>query len=353
MAVSGSYTDFTPDAIDLIERSYARCGRDLTGLSAEDAINAKSELNVLLKELAADGINLWCVEDFTLPLYPYQRRALAPTGTRNFIEPINYRTVSNVTASQCASSAGGTVAYAFDEDVDTRLIQTSADGNVRAVYSGVTPVTVLGILPGTTAEWNLVAEVSDDGVTWRTVLSLGAIDFVDRVWRWFDINDAVAALYFRIRETGGGTLNVRELVFGSFPQELPVGRINWNDYEGLPNKYQTGNIPIEFAFDRQRDSAYVYVWPTITNIYMHLCGRRIREMYDVATFTETIDIPRPWYAALIDLLALRLGKADPKRTQALWQELKEQAQKSWNFIDEDEIDQSPISISYGIGGYTR
>lgn len=352
MAVSASYTDFVPDVIDLIERAYARCQRDLTGLSAEDAINAKSEANVLLKELAADGKNLWCVDDLIVPLYPYQPRASLPAGTRDILDPISYRTLTNVSASDAASSAGGTVANAFDADVETLFTQTAANGTVTCTFSGDTPIGAVGILPGATASWTLTFQVSENGTTWRDVYAPGALTYTDRVWQWFDIESIQSSPYFRMVLSGGGTLSVRELVFGQNPVEITCARMNGDDYQSLPTKLQSGNVPTNYWFDRQRDTARINVWPVVTDIYMHLHGKRLREMYDIATFTETFDMPRPWYAALIDMLALRLAKQDPKRTKGLWPELETAAQKAWDFIDTDEIDRSPINIDVGIGVYT-
>lgn len=353
MAVSGSFTDFQPDVIDLIERAYARCQIDLTALSAEDAINAKAELNMLLLEWAADGPMLWTTESFIQALYPYVNRNELPAGTRDLLD-VNYRIVTNVDSSEAASSAGGTIANAFDADVETVFTQTSANGRVTCTFSGDTPISVIGILPAVDADWTLTFQVSDDGTTWRDVYAPGATAFVDRRWQWWDIDNVQAAPFFRMVMSGGGTLSVRELVIGQPLQRVPLARMNRDQWEALPNLKQIGSVPTNFWFDRQRNTAYINTWPVMTTIYMHLIGKRQRRLYSVATFTEEVDVPEVWYRALADNLALALAEANPKRVDPkIKAELQMQAKRSMDYADEDERDNSPIEVDYGIGVYTQ
>ena len=353
MAVSGSYDLFSADARFVIERAYARCKRKPSDISAEDLINARFELDVLLKELVADGINLWCLEDVVIPLYPDQRIVDVPAGTHDVLDPLNLRTVSNLGADVVSSSAGGDVTKAFDDDVETSLTQTSANGSILATLSDPLAIPIVGILPAVTASWNLAYEVAGADQVFRTVYQPGAATFTDRRWTWIEIPRAESQLYFKIRETGGGTLSIRELVLGYGATELPVTRENVNDYLAMPTKYQPTNRPVIFWFDRQRDATKMDVWPPASSIYQHLTGKRQRLIYDVGPFTNAIDVPSRWLRAIITGLAGRIAETIPDLDEKRIVLIKASAKEALDFVDDDERDRSPIEIDFGIRGYTR
>src|SRR5262249_26378494 len=149
---------------------------------------------------------------------------------------LNARIVNNVEASIVSSDAGGTVAFGFDADVETILTQAAPNGSITANFTDSTYVQVIGLLPGTTATLDLVFDVSMDGVAWRTIFAPGATAYVDREWVWYDISRVAGAPFFRMRETGGGIISMREICFSTSQTELPVAIVNREIYTAMPNK---------------------------------------------------------------------------------------------------------------------
>lgn len=66
MAYTTSTTAFNPTLNDIIEESFERCGLELR--TGYDFRTARRSLNLLLTEWANRGINLWTIEQGTIPL---------------------------------------------------------------------------------------------------------------------------------------------------------------------------------------------------------------------------------------------------------------------------------------------
>ena len=66
MTTSGT-TVFSPDLNDILEEAYSRVGKEMR--TGWDFRTAKFSLNLLTVSWANMGINLWCVEQGTIPVY--------------------------------------------------------------------------------------------------------------------------------------------------------------------------------------------------------------------------------------------------------------------------------------------
>lgn len=118
-----------------------------------------------------------------------------------------------------ATSDGGTASNAFDGDPATFCTQTATDGNISYDYgSGVTkPIIRFGILPNGDATYDLVFEYSDENATtWTTALAVGSASYTDQVAVYWDLQAPISARAFRVREAGGGTLDLAEVYFLSY-----------------------------------------------------------------------------------------------------------------------------------------
>lgn len=101
--------------------------------------------------------------------------------------------------------------------------------------------------------------------------------------------------------------------------EIPMQQLTRDEYDNLPQKTTTG-LPTSFHYDRQRENARFYVWPVLASA----SGETVeitytREVEDVRTGAETLDIPVEWYEAIVYSLADRLADTyaidRPKVTQ--------------------------------------
>lgn len=102
--------------------------------------------------------------------------------------------------------------------------------------------------------------------------------------------------------------------------ETPMCRMTRDEYDTLPDKTSTG-LPTQFYYDRQRESALLYIWPVLSSA----SGETLeitytREIEDVV-LTEAADVPGEWYDAVVYGLASRLiddfGIGEPKASRIM------------------------------------
>lgn len=89
MTTSGTVA-FTPDLTDIIEEAYARCGYE--GRSGWDMRTARFSLNVMLSDWASRGVNLWTLEQGTIPLVAGTATYDLPSDTVDLLEHVTRTT---------------------------------------------------------------------------------------------------------------------------------------------------------------------------------------------------------------------------------------------------------------------
>lgn len=85
MATSGT-ADFNPAFDDLIEEAYERCG--LQSRSGYDMRSARRSLDFLFAEWANRGLNLWTIEQRSVPMLPGIHEYTLPADTVNVISAV-------------------------------------------------------------------------------------------------------------------------------------------------------------------------------------------------------------------------------------------------------------------------
>jgi hypothetical protein len=97
MAFTTSTTAFNPTLNDIVEEAFERNGLELR--TGYDFRTARRSLNLLLTEWANRGINLWTIEQGTIPLIQGQYIYDLPNDTVDLIEHV-IRTYPDSTANQ-------------------------------------------------------------------------------------------------------------------------------------------------------------------------------------------------------------------------------------------------------------
>lgn len=305
MATSGTIGQTRIRVNDVIDAAMRR-----SGIPAASGTPETNEIGIrvaftYLSALANRGIVQWTIENAVLGTVPNQIVYDMPSGTIE-VRNILYRTSSRPSGT-AASSAGGTAANAFDADVDTACIQTSIDGNISLQYATAQIVTSVGIMAYGDQTYDLVFEASSDAITWTQVLAPGETDYDDGEWVYANINTPASATYFRVRETGGSTLSVRELYFATQPNEVTITRFNQDDYTAQPFKTQS-SAPITNVFvERRFDVVRLYMWPTANTAFNQISVWRWRYPQDPGALAQSFEIPNRWYDALIKSVALEIA----------------------------------------------
>ena len=173
-------------------------------------------------------------------------------------------------------------------------------------------------------------------------------------WTWFDLESSIATPYFRVRATTG-TLIFDEIYTGNTPTEIPLARMNRDDYTNLPNKTFQSNRPLQFWYDRQIPNPVMHLWPVpnsgATTSQLVLWVQRY--IMDVGTMTQELEVPQRWYEAIVSMLAAKLALEIAEVNSALIPMLDQKAQQALYTAQAEERDNSPMMMAPNIAMYTR
>lgn len=305
---------------------------------------------MVLSTWSSKGLALWAIQQHILPLYYGKQTVPCPLGTVDVLNT-NLRKLTRVEGTPDASE--GTAENAFDGDIETACIQAVADGWIEMAFDTATAITNFGLLPGASGTWSFTIQTSDDGVTWTTVYTETDRAVVDGAWYWWDVQGIPPTAYMRLQATGGTTLDVRELFFGTMPQEIPLAKINRDDYMNLPNKTFLGR-PVQFYYDKQVNTPNMLIWPAPQEQYTfeQIVVTTQRYIMDPGSLVQSIELPQGGFLFLAASLAYHLSleieeaKGDPTM---LLMEMNRLGTEFWA----GQTDSSPVKLTPNISPYTR
>lgn len=352
MATSGTVGQTVISVQTLIDHGARRAGKLAEELTSEQVQSAKESLYYLLSNLANRGIQYWCIDKTVIGLIPEKYIYYLPVGTVDVLNA-NYRTVQANTTNPYSSS--GVTANAFDGQY-TNICQLTTNtgyigidmGENNSVYVGT-----VGILPAISASVTIEIQASEDGTTWTTIYSPGAVTWESGTWIYYDLDPSADTRYWRILQTAGANMGVYQTVFGSNATEIPVARMNRDDYTNLPNKNFTNNWPLQYWFDRTIPQPSMYMWPAPGTYAPQLVVWRHRHIQDVGDLSGELEIPQRWYLAIQNMLAHQMAMELPTVEAARIQYCEQQAEKFWFQAEQEERDKSPIYFAPNISYYTR
>lgn len=327
MAFSGTVSQTTFITRRVIDSAARRCKLTAQQISSEHIDIAKDQLYLLLSALANQGAPLWCLEKCVYPIYEGSAYITTYAGTVD-IANASLRTLQQVAGT-----------------VTTTTTQSTTQ------FSGATQVTTVGIKwSGASVPLELLR--SNDGSAWTSVLA-DAPSATAGEWTWYDIEVPVAAVYFRVLASTG-TLDTSEIYLGNTPTEIPLARLNKDDYFNLPNKTFQSASPLQYWLDRKALSPVMRLWPAPSAAATHkqIVTLTHRHIMDVGTMQQQIEVPQRWLDAIIALLAARLAMEWVDVDASLIPMLDQKAAMLLNDAQTEESDDSPIRWTPDISAYT-
>lgn len=327
MAFSGTISQTTFDTRRVIENAARRCKLPPQSLSAEYIDVAQDQLYLLLSDLSNRGMKLWCIEKQIYPLYEGVGDLILDLGTVDVLNS-NLRTLQEVAGTNTDTSTSRTTFFSTPIFVATVGINWSAAG---------VPIEL---------------QRSDDGTNWTTIQSENPTASAGE-WTWFDLESSVAAPYFRVLATSG-TLNFDRIYLANTPTEIPLARLNRDDYTNLPNKTFQSNRPLQFWFDRQVRQPVMHLWPVPNEAaeVNQIVVWRERQIMDVGSMTQELEVPQRWYEAIVAMLAAKLAMEYIEVDPQLIPMLDTKAREALYFAQMEERDDSPMKILPNISMYT-
>ena len=322
MAYSGtvSQTSFTTRKV--IDSAVRRCRLRAEQITAEHISIANDQLYLFLSDLANQGLPLWCVQKTVYPLSAGQPQLPLATGT---IDVLN-------SSLRSTPELAGTV--------------TSTATEHEVFLGSAGSVTTVGVTWGAFTPFAI--ERSADGLVWDTVQTESTEQ------SWYDLDVVAAAPYYRLRATTG-TLDVAAVYLGGTPTEIPLSRLNRDQYTNLPNKTFQSSRPLQFWLDRQAARPVMNLWPVPDAVAENsqIVVWAQRHIMDVGSMTQSIEVPQRWLealtAGLAAKLAMELAEVDPQLIGLLDQK----AAIALATAQAEERDNSPIQMLPDFSAYTR
>lgn len=336
----------------VLDRAFGRIKVAPEEISGEYLDIARDLLYLTLSTLASKGIALWAVEKIVLPIYEAVQSVPAPLGVVDVLNA-NLRTVTRLTGAYTGSS--GVIANAFDGDLTTVCQQTAPGGQLTVEFPALTRPFIFGIFPDVSGFWDVQIQVSDDGTTWTTVYENDNLAVQAGAWIWIDVEGIPqAGVNFARLQAGPFTmLNLAEFVVADNPQEIPLAKINRDDYANLPDKWFLGR-PVQFWYDKQIDQPILTIWPspqqqfTFAQIVLYVQNY----IQDVGSLTQSLQIPQRWFLAIIAELSRLLNIEIPK-AQGDPNELAIEAERLMAQAWASETDSAPTYLRPRLWTYTR
>ena len=328
MAYSNTVSQTVFDTRKVMENAFRRCRVRAEQITAEYVSVANDQLYLLLSDLANMGAPLWCIEKQILPLYDGVGYITLDAKVVDILNS-NLRQLQSVTGTNSTTSTTHTIAF-----------------------GGATFVTTVGVL-WTAAAVPIALERSVDGIVWTTIQT-ETPTAVAGEWTWYDLESSVATPYFRVRATSGN-LNLLEIYTGNTPTEIPLARLNRDDYTNLPNKTFQSNRPLQFWYDRLLPNPVMRLWPVpnsgATTSQVVLWVQRY--IMDVGTMTQQVEVPQRWYEAIVAMLASKLALEIAEVDTSLIPLLDQKANVALYTAQAEERDNSPMMMAPNIAVYTR
>lgn len=330
----------------IIREAYERIGILGEFMESQKLESAKRSIDFLMLAWMNKSINLWRLETDYLALVPLQGRYTLPIYVNNIVQA-NIRSSSRVLGGTAAASSG-VAANAFDGNPATACTQTATNGNISYDYGqdASQQINFLGITSQTTQTYTIVVEVSQDNATWTTLRTLDAQIFTANVNEWFDVITPVQARAYRIRETGGATLNIQEIYFNNNVQDLPLSNVSGYEYYTYPNKQQAGR-PTTYYLDRNIPPV-LYLWNVPSAQFNCVQYRYEKMIEDVgALYTNAVEIPSRFYPALVWGLSWQLAlKFKPEVAEMM----RTHYEQSFNLAAIEDSESTPLTITPDYGG---
>lgn len=308
MATSGTVGTTRIQTSKLLEKVTRRCGLAPQVLTPEIVETALESLFMLLMSLSNRGLNLWCIDKQIIPLVVGQATYVLPAGTQDVLNLL-YSAPSPVT--------------------EGRIVRFGVKFSTKP-----------------TTSWSL--QTSPDNATWTTVKTYPVPTENAGVYSWYDIDPSISANYFQVASDGV----VEHLLLSSDNKEIVVTPFNRDDYSNQPNKTFQSGFVTNYYFEKLVDPQ-ITLWPVPNDDTRCLVLYRYRQIQDVGSLVQEIELPSRWYEAISWHWAARLAFELPNVEAERRQSVLQMAQSMTIEVEAGETDNAPVFFAPRLGVYTR
>jgi hypothetical protein len=356
MAYSNTTGNTTINVDQLLSYAFRDAGKTAEEMTPELVNAGKQALFYNLQNLSNRGVNLWLLENQLYGALTQQQQLVLPKTTID-VREANWVYIQNIQASSYLPTANPSspAAFSLSPTLSTPASTLGYANYFGSTYQQTQSVYYVGWnchAPNTTQTYNLAFEYSDDGINWFLKEQFPAITMEDYQWAYYNISTTEPHLYWRLRETVASSFSVRQIVFSTSQQVIPLARLNRDDYWNLPNKQFPSVRSLQYWFDRTIEPS-MYLWPVPNNPYQMFQLIVEVQMMDVGSLTNQIYVPDRWINCiqkqLSHSMSMQLAGVDLNRITYL----EAQAEKAFLQASEEDRDKSPIYFQPNYSYYTR
>jgi hypothetical protein len=356
MAYSNTTGNTTINVDQLLSYAFRDAGKTAEEMTPELVNAGKQALFYNLQNLSNRGVNLWLLENQLYGALTQQQQLVLPKTTID-VREANWVYIQNIQASSYLPTANPSspAAFSLSPTLSTPASTLGYANYFGSTYQQTQSVYYVGWnchAPNTTQTYNLAFEYSDDGVNWFLKEQFPAITMEDYQWAYYNISTTEPHLYWRLRETVASSFSVRQIVFSTSQQVIPLARLNRDDYWNLPNKQFPSVRSLQYWFDRTIEPS-MYLWPVPNNPYQMFQLIVEVQMMDVGSLTNQIYVPDRWINCIQKQLSYSMSMQLAGVDLARITYLEAQAEKAFIQASEEDRDKSPIYFQPNISYYTR
>ncbi len=336
-------TAMTTITVDqLISFAYKEAGKLSEELTPEYINAIRQALWYILINLSNRGVNLWLLEYVVFGSETQTRQYTMPRGTVD-VREANYRLMTLPSAT--SDTANGV----FNNNTLDDFYVIAAGGNAHATFTPADRFLSAGFYSDTSGV-TLEIQYSYDDITW---VSLGDVtNGTINNWGYKQIDGSPQAIFWRFKNNSASPITVRSLSLATVQQDIPLARLNRNDYFNLPNKDFLSNRSLQYWFDRQV-TPIMNVWPVPQNAFQAFMLVLEMQPQDVGKLTNEVAIPDRWVPAIQAQLSHRAAKLLPGIDPGRITMLKQDAAEMTLTAEEEDRDKSPIYFRPNISYYTK
>jgi hypothetical protein len=297
MTTTGS-TIFNLDLNNIIEEAFERCGDELrTGYNMR---TARRSLNLLTIEWANRGINLWTIEQGSIPLVQGQITYALPVDTIDLLDSVvRTQTGAEQTDINISRISVSTYATIPNKNAQGRPIQVWIDR--QSGDTGATSITLNGGISSTA-----------DTITLSSVVGLNYVGFIK-----------IGAETIGYNEISGNTLQ--------------------NCVRGVDNSTPAAHLTGASVSIRNLPNINVWPAPDQSNFYTYVYWR-LRRVQDAGNGVNTQDIPFRMLPCLVAGLAYYLAMKLPNGLPRL-EMLKMAYEEQWLLASSEDREKASLRLA--------
>ena len=305
MANTSGNAAFNLDLTELVEEAYERAGSELR--SGYDLRTARRSLNIMFADWANRGINLWTIEQGTIPLVQGQNTYALPNDTIDLLEHV-IRTGGNVASTQA--------------DLTITRISVSTYATIPNKINLARPIQLWiqrynGQTSPVSATLTTTITSTSNTIVLNDVTGLPAAGFVK-------IDNEIINYGYIVQDTNAvtGTL--------------------YNCFRGQQNTIAAAHTSTTAVYWQQVPA--VTVWPTPDNAQQYtFVYWRLRRTQDAGGGVNIMDVPFRFIPCMAAGLAYYIAGKTPQGTERLGM-LKAQYDEAWEMAAYEDHEKAALRL---------